>query len=84
MKGRKGGQMVTLREARTSRLLTMRELAEQAGVALSTLYLIENGRSVPSFRVIRALSAALGMQPADIAEFASAVEEARQGKAAAA
>ncbi len=76
--------MVTLREARTSRLLTMRELAEQAGVALSTLYLIENGRSVPSFRVIRALCAVLGMQPADIVEFATAVEEARQGKAAAA
>ncbi len=76
--------MVTLREARTSRLLTMRELADQAGVALSTLYLIENGRSVPSFRVIRALSAALGMQPADIAEFVTAVEEAKQGKAAAA
>ncbi len=76
--------MITLREARTSRLLTMRELAEQAGVALSTLYLIENGRSVPSFRVIRALSTALGMQPTDIAEFANSVEGARQGKAAAA
>ncbi len=76
--------MVTLREARASRLLTMRELAEQAGVALSTLYLIENGRTVPSFRVIRALSAALGMPPIDIAEFASAMDEAKQGKAAAA
>ncbi len=76
--------MITLREARTSRLLTMRELAEQAGVALSTLYLIENGRSVPSFRVIRALSTALEMQPTGIAEFANSVEGARQGKAAAA
>ncbi len=76
--------MITLKEARASRLLTMRELAEQAGVALSTLYLIESGRSVPSFRVIRAVSTALGMQPTDIAEFATAVEEAGRGKAAAA
>ncbi len=76
--------MVTLKEARANRLLTMRKLAEQAGVALSTLYLIESGRSVPSFRVIRALSAVLGVQPADIAEFATAVQEAGRGKVVAA
>ena len=76
--------MITLKEARATRLLTMRELAEQAGVALSTLYLIESGRTVPSFRVIRALSAALGVQPADVTEFATAMEEAGRGKAAAA
>lgn len=70
-----------MKEARASRLLTMRELAEQAGVALSTLYLIESGKSVPSFRVIRSLSAALGVEPTDIEEFATAMGEAARGKA---
>ena len=76
--------MPTLKETRAARLLTMRELADAAGVALSTLYLAESGRSVPSFRVIRAISAALGVPPGEIAEFAAAVEAAGQGKAAAA
>ena len=76
--------MVSLKEARAGRLLTMRELAEQAGVALSTLYMVESGRSEPSFRVIRAVSAALGMDPKEIEEFAAAIEASGQGKAAAA
>ena len=39
--------LLTLKEARANRLLTVRGLAEQAGVAPSTVYLIENGRSIP-------------------------------------
>ena len=74
--------MRTLKEARAERLLTMRELADRAGIALSTLYLVESGRAVPSLRVVRALSAALGTDPKEVAEFAAAVEA--RGKAAAA
>ena len=73
--------MKTLREARTERLLTMRELAEQAGVAPSTIYLIEHGRTTPTLRAIRAISAALEMKAAEIAEFSAAIEE--RGKEAA-
>ena len=76
--------MPTLRELRADRLLTLRELADKAGIALSTLYMIESGRSAPSFRVIRAISGALGVEPASVAEFAAAMEEAKAGKAAAA
>ena len=72
---------MTLKEARAARLMTMRELAEKAGVAPSTVYLIEHGRSVPRFAVIRRLSEALGVEPADVEEFAAAIEE--RGKEAA-
>src|SRR5262245_35053318 len=39
--------MPTLRELRADRLLTIRELAQQAGVAPSSIYLIEAGRGTP-------------------------------------
>jgi transcriptional regulator with XRE-family HTH domain len=70
--------MLTLREARARRLLTLRDLAEQAGVALSTLYEIEHGKVRPGFRVMRAVSHALGHEPADITEFAEAIAAASQ------
>ena len=75
--------MVTLKEARAARLLTVRGLAERAGVAFSTVHLIENGKSVPRFAVIRKLSDALGVEPGEIEEFAAAITEAAEGKEAA-
>ncbi len=75
--------MRTLKEARAARLLTVRGLAERAGVAPSTVYLAENGRRVPRFAVIRVLCDALGVEPGDIAEFAAAIEDVAQGKEAA-
>ena len=75
--------MVTLKEARAARLLTVRALAERAGVAFSTVLLIETGRSVPRFDAIQKIAAALGMEPREIAEFAAAIEGVAQGKAAA-
>lgn len=75
--------MVTLKEARAERLLTVRGLAERAGVAFSTVHLVETGKSVPRFEVIQKLSAALGVEPREIAEFAAAIEDAALGKGAA-
>jgi transcriptional regulator with XRE-family HTH domain len=72
--------MQTLKEARAERLLTVRGLAERAGVASSTVYLIENGRSVPRFDAIQRLSAALGIEPREVTEFAAAIERVAQGK----
>ena len=74
--------MPTLKEARAARLLTVRALAERAGVAFSTVHLIETGKSVPRFEVIGKLSRALGVEPAAVAVFAAAIEAAGQGKAA--
>ena len=74
--------MPTLREARAARLLTVRGLAERAGVAFSTVHLIETGKSIPRFEVIRKLSAALGVEPVEVDEFRAAIEAAAKGKAA--
>lgn len=76
--------MPTLKEARAARLLTVRALAERAGVAFSTVHLIETGKSVPRFDAIRKLSDALGVEPGEIAEFAAAMEAIASGKATAA
>lgn len=72
--------MTTLREARAARLLTVRGLAEKAGVAPSTVFLIESGRSTPRFTAIRNLSAALDVDPSEIDEFRAAIEGVAQGK----
>jgi len=76
--------MPTLREARAARVLTVRGLAERAGVAFSTIHLIETGKSVPRFENVRKLSDALGVDPHEIAEFAAAIEGASLGKGIAA
>ena len=51
-------------------MLSQRALASKAGVALSTSYLLEAGRTErASFKVMRAVSDALGVPPESIAEF---------------
>ena len=72
-----------LSEARTRKLLSVRKLAEAAGVAPATIYHIEHDRTTPSFRAIRDVSAALDMAPLDIDEFAAVIEGTGAGKAAA-
>jgi transcriptional regulator with XRE-family HTH domain len=66
--------MSTLREVRAERLLSIRELARQASVAPSTVYLIESGRSMPRPRVVRQLAAVLGVEPQEIDEFRRVIE----------
>ena len=70
-----GYTMTALRVMRVSRLLTMRDLAKQAGVAPSTVYLIEAGRTTPRLSVVRLLAAALGVEPHEIDEFQRALEQ---------
>jgi transcriptional regulator with XRE-family HTH domain len=62
-----------LRELRAERLLSLRDLARLAGVALSTVYLIETGRSTPRRAAITRLSAALDIDPLAVAEFRRAL-----------
>jgi transcriptional regulator with XRE-family HTH domain len=66
--------MTSLREARTNRLLSMRELGRLASVAASTIYLIEAGRTTPRPSIVRKLAAALEVDPRDIDEFRRAIE----------
>jgi transcriptional regulator with XRE-family HTH domain len=79
-----GDDDMQLHEARRQRLLSVRKLAEAAGVAPSTVYYIEHGKTAASFRAIRDISAALDMDPLDIDEFAAVIEGTGAGKAVAA
>jgi transcriptional regulator with XRE-family HTH domain len=55
---------------RKRKLLSQRALARAAGVALSTIYLLEAGRTEhATFAVMRKVSAALDVPPESIAEF---------------
>jgi transcriptional regulator with XRE-family HTH domain len=63
-----------LREWRSLRLMSARQLAEQAGITQKTLIDVENGRRVPTFQTMRALCDALDVQPEDVEEFVRAIE----------
>ena len=67
------GSARTLREWRAERLLTIRDLARMAGVAPSTIYLTEAGRTIPRPAVMRRIAAALGVAAHEVAEFRSAI-----------
>ena len=51
-----------LRRERERALLTQDELATRAGVGVTTINRIENGRVEPHFRTIRKLAGALGVE----------------------
>jgi transcriptional regulator with XRE-family HTH domain len=53
-----------LRDLRRDRLLTQRDLAERAGIALSTVVNLEKQHTEPRFGTIRKLANALDVEPA--------------------
>ena len=55
-----------LRELRTGRRLTLKEVASSAGVTEGFLSQVERGRSSPSLKTLQALAGALGLTPGDI------------------
>ena len=55
-----------LRRLREDRLLTQAELAERAGIALSSLVRIENNQVNPRFSSIRKLARALDADPKEL------------------
>ncbi|MGI9148541.1 MAG: helix-turn-helix transcriptional regulator [Chloroflexota bacterium] len=60
---------------RRRKLLSQRALARQAGVALSTVYLLEAGKTErATFKVMRAVSDALAVAPESIAEFQRVID----------
>jgi transcriptional regulator with XRE-family HTH domain len=67
--------MMTLREARARKLLTVRGLAAAAELSPTTIYQIEHRRTRPRFGSIKAISAALEVEPMQIMEFAQAIRE---------
>ncbi len=58
-------------------MLSQRALASQAHVALSTIYLLEAGKTErATFKVMRAVSQALGVPPDAITEFRRVINPA--------
>ena len=57
---------IQVKRAREQALLTQQELADRAGIGLTTLNRIENDRAEPHFRTIRKLAAALGVDPSEL------------------
>ena len=55
-----------LRRFRVERFLSQRELARQAGLHAITLVRLEAGATAPSTRTVRALAAALGIEPREL------------------
>jgi transcriptional regulator with XRE-family HTH domain len=56
----------SLRRLRVERFLSQRELARQAGLHAITLVRLEAGATAPSTRTVRALAAALGVEPREL------------------
>ena len=75
--------MVKLREARLGKFLSIRDLAQRAGVAPRTIVEAEAGRRVPYFVTARKIAEALGVEPGEIDEFAVRADEEFEGKGAA-
>ena len=68
------GDVPSLRSVRLRRLLTQVELAAKSGVSQGTIARIETGeRKRVALRTVRALAAALDVDPADVAEFRPAL-----------
>lgn len=75
--------MMTLKETRIRAVLSQRDLAKQADVALRTIVEAEAGRNEPRAATMRRVAQALGVAVTDIAEFRTTIEDAVAGKAAA-
>ncbi len=70
--------MKTLREWRTEKLWSVRDLAEKAGVSTKTVVQLEHGRQRANYRTMRRVSEALGVEPGGVAEFAAAIRQRGQ------
>jgi transcriptional regulator with XRE-family HTH domain len=55
-----------VKRAREQALLTQEELANRAGIGLTTLNRIENDRAEPHFRTIRKIAKALSVDPTSL------------------
>ncbi len=57
---------MSLRDLRQQRMLTQREVAERAGLTITTLSRIENEKVIPTFRTIRNLAAVFDISPQEM------------------
>jgi DNA-binding XRE family transcriptional regulator len=62
-----------LETVRRRKLLSQRDLAKAAGVAPSTIYMIEAGKTRPRLSIMRAICRTLDVPPEDIDEFRAVI-----------
>jgi transcriptional regulator with XRE-family HTH domain len=55
-----------LKELRSERVLSLRDLEERSGVSYNTIWRIEDGRQGAHPRTIRKLAEALGVEPREL------------------
>lgn len=67
-------------ELRADRLLSIRGLAQKAGVSQRTVHTVERGMSKPTLNTVRKLCAALEIDPREVDEFREAIENTVRGK----
>lgn len=60
--------VMSLRDLRQQTMMTQREVAQRAGITVTTLSRIENGKVVPSFRTVRSLAAVFAISPQQMHE----------------
>ncbi len=69
--------MKPLRDWRTERVMSVRDLAEKSGVSTKTVVQLEYGRQRANYKSMRAISEALGVEPGQVTEFAEVLEQRR-------
>ncbi len=72
--------MATLRELRTAKPISIRGLAQAAGIAPTTYLHLEAGRRLAQPGTMVKIAAALGVEVGDVTEFIAAMEVHRQGR----
>ena len=81
--GKELGAVPALREVRIRRLLSIRRLAELAGLSPNTVHSVETGRRQPHYDTMAQIAGALDVEPTEIDEFRAAMDAALEGKDAA-
>ena len=69
-----------LRRQRIQHFLSQGELASRAGIHAVTVTRLEMGSTVPSLRTVRALAAALGVEPRELADPEEVAEVRRSSR----
>ncbi|MBM4463690.1 MAG: helix-turn-helix transcriptional regulator [Chloroflexi bacterium] len=61
-------------ELRQQKMMTQREVAERAGITVTTLSRIENGKVNPTFKTIRNLAEVFGISPQEMREIVGSAQ----------
>lgn len=71
---------MTLEQHRRRRMMTQRDLADAASCGQQTIVSIERGRRATRFETMQRISRALGVEPTDVAEFATMLTAERPAR----